>query len=287
MINVPFERNNRYIGKGGKAKYRTYSPSALTRAYSAVHDDKFSIRKASQSYGVQFQTLRDRVSGNVVPECCTMGNAPCFTSDEESRVDEKGVTINHNPSRVVSGVETSPQEVTSGKGDTVTNFGCGNAIGNALPPYFVFPGQRMNDQLLEGSTPGTVGTVSKTGCEEVGRKNGNESVVSDREVVESNKENEGVVSDGQIGFEVGGRANRNKSAVRGRIMDSKVVGRGTEEESCIVVHTCSNGKESEIDEALSDFLRHAPHQAGGLKYKKPAQADNIPPSQVTTHQQPL
>ena len=78
-------------------------------------------------------------------------------------VDEKGVTINHNPSKVVSGVETSPQEVTSGKGDTVTILGCGNAIGNALPPYFVFPGQRMNNQLLEGSTPGTVGTVSKSG----------------------------------------------------------------------------------------------------------------------------
>ncbi|CAC5401666.1 unnamed protein product [Mytilus coruscus] len=78
-------------------------------------------------------------------------------------VDEKGVTINHNPSKGGSGVETSPQEVTSGKGDTVTILGCGNAIGNALPPYFVFPGQRMNDQLLEGSTQGTVGTVSKTG----------------------------------------------------------------------------------------------------------------------------
>ncbi|CAC5411699.1 unnamed protein product [Mytilus coruscus] len=34
-------------------------------------------------------------------------------------------------------------------------------------------------------------------------------------------------------------------------------------ESCIVIH--SNVKESDIDEALSDFLRHAPHQAGGLK----------------------
>ncbi|XP_052088188.1 uncharacterized protein LOC127725302 [Mytilus californianus] len=227
--------------------------------------DKLSIRRASKSYGVPFQTLRDRVTGNVDPECCTMGSAPFFTLDEESRlvihlkemaqlgygynrqevvdiatdyavmldkktkidkpltltwfygmlgrwpdlkvvkpralevarakaankenitkyfnelekallkydlmdkphliynVDEKGVTINHNPSKVVSGVETSSQEVTSGKGDTVTILGCGNAIGNALPPYFVFPGQRMNDQLLEGSTPGTVGTVSKTG----------------------------------------------------------------------------------------------------------------------------
>ncbi|CAG2247697.1 unnamed protein product [Mytilus edulis] len=35
--------------------------------------------------------------------------------------------------------------------------------------------------------------------------------------------------------------------------------------SCIAVH--SNGKESDIDEALSDFLRHAPHQAD-VSYKE-------------------
>ncbi|CAG2187196.1 unnamed protein product [Mytilus edulis] len=43
--------------------------------------------------------------------------------------------------------------------------------------------------------------------------------------------------------------------------------------SCIAVH--SNGKESDIDEALSDFLRHAPHQAGGLKYKVPVEDCNF------------
>ncbi|CAC5375550.1 unnamed protein product [Mytilus coruscus] len=137
-----FLKINQVHQPGGKAKYRTYSPTALTRAYSAIMVDKLSIRRASKFYGVPFQTLRDRVTGNVDPECW----------------------CNHQPqpSKVVSGVETSSQEVTSGKGDTVTILGCGNAIGNALPPYFVFPGQRINDQLLEGSTPGTVGTVSKT-----------------------------------------------------------------------------------------------------------------------------
>ncbi|XP_052074488.1 uncharacterized protein LOC127712217 isoform X1 [Mytilus californianus] len=59
-------------------------------------------------------------------------------------VDEKGVTI-------------------CGKDETVTVLGCGNAAGSALPPFFIFPGQQMNDQLLEGSSPGTSGTVSKDG----------------------------------------------------------------------------------------------------------------------------
>ncbi|XP_076107558.1 uncharacterized protein LOC143075858 [Mytilus galloprovincialis] len=51
----------------------------------------------------------------------------------------------------------------SGKGETVTILGCGNAAGSALPPFFIFPGQKVNDQLLEGSSPGSVVTVSKTG----------------------------------------------------------------------------------------------------------------------------
>ena len=78
-------------------------------------------------------------------------------------VDEKGLTINHKPPNVVAGTETVAQEVTSGKGETITLIGCGNAVGNAIPPYLVFPGKRMLDGLLEGSSPGTVGTVSVSG----------------------------------------------------------------------------------------------------------------------------
>ncbi|CAG2218194.1 unnamed protein product [Mytilus edulis] len=39
--------------------------------------------------------------------------------------------------------------------------------------------------------------------------------------------------------------------------------------ACTRVH--KNAKESEVDEAISDFLRHAPHQPGGTRYKKPTQ----------------
>ncbi|XP_046560004.1 MFS-type transporter clz9-like [Haliotis rubra] len=46
---------------------------------------------------------------------------------------------------------------------TTTVIGCANAIGNALPPFFMFKGQRMREELLEGSLPGTAGTVSETG----------------------------------------------------------------------------------------------------------------------------
>ncbi|XP_063417058.1 uncharacterized protein LOC134699386 [Mytilus trossulus] len=51
----------------------------------------------------------------------------------------------------------------SGKGEIVTILGCGNAAGSALPPFFILPVQKVNEQLLEGSSPGSVVTFSKTG----------------------------------------------------------------------------------------------------------------------------
>ena len=46
---------------------------------------------------------------------------------------------------------------------TTTVLGCGNASGFAVPPYFVFKGKRMMDDLINGATPGAAGTVSETG----------------------------------------------------------------------------------------------------------------------------
>ncbi|CAC5405936.1 unnamed protein product [Mytilus coruscus] len=227
-------------------KYRSYSTSAMTAAYKAVVDDKLSMRSASKLHGVPFTTLMDRVNGRIDPECSTMGNAPFFTLDKESKLvthlmemgelgygyyrqdvvdiatdyaialdlktkKDKPLTLTwfygmirrwpdlkvvkqralevvkantankENISKYFNQLEKALLEYNlidkphliynvdeksvaiSGKGETITILGCGNAIGNALPPFFIFPGQKMNDQLLEGSSPGSVGTVSKTG----------------------------------------------------------------------------------------------------------------------------
>ena len=77
-------------------------------------------------------------------------------------------SINHRPPNVVAGIETKQQEVTSGKGQTITLLGCGNAVGHAIPPYFVFQGKRMIDGLMDGSSVGVVGTVSESGWSESG-----------------------------------------------------------------------------------------------------------------------
>ncbi|KAL5014661.1 hypothetical protein ScPMuIL_008931 [Solemya velum] len=71
-------------------------------------------------------------------------------------VDEKGLSDDHNPSSVVTDVKCKPYSVTSGRSSMVTVLGCGNALGSAIPPYFVFPGKRMRAELLEGESTATV-----------------------------------------------------------------------------------------------------------------------------------
>ncbi|CAC5406516.1 unnamed protein product [Mytilus coruscus] len=78
-------------------------------------------------------------------------------------IDEKGITLNHKPPNAVSGIECNTSSVTSERSSTTTILGCGSASGFAVPPYFVFEGKRMMNELMNGATPGAVDTVSDSG----------------------------------------------------------------------------------------------------------------------------
>ena len=77
--------------------------------------------------------------------------------------DEKGITLSQSPPYVVGSSQLTPIEICPEKSSTVTLIGCGNALGNQIPPYFIFQGARMREELLHGALPGTGGTVSESG----------------------------------------------------------------------------------------------------------------------------
>ncbi|CAG2194274.1 unnamed protein product [Mytilus edulis] len=78
-------------------------------------------------------------------------------------IDEKGITPEHTPPKVVADVEINASAVTSERDKTTTIIAAGNAIGTQIPPFLVFAGQRMRQELIQGCTPGTTGDVSPTG----------------------------------------------------------------------------------------------------------------------------
>ena len=69
----------------------------------------------------------------------------------------------HKPPSVVAADGCKPPAVLSGSLVLVTVIGCGNALGYSVPPFFVFPGARMRQELLEGKTPGADGDVTESG----------------------------------------------------------------------------------------------------------------------------
>ena len=57
-------------------------------------------------------------------------------------IDETYISLEHNPPKVVCNKGSNAQAVTSPRGQNVTQIGSGNAQGNFLPPYYIFPGKR-------------------------------------------------------------------------------------------------------------------------------------------------
>ena len=78
-------------------------------------------------------------------------------------VDETGDSSEHNPPKVICHKNTIPQCITSSRGSTVTIIAAGNALGNSIPPYYVFPCARWNVDFLKDACPGSDGEMSKTG----------------------------------------------------------------------------------------------------------------------------
>ena len=78
-------------------------------------------------------------------------------------IDETGVSTEHSPSKIVCEKASVAQAVTSPRSNNVTIIAGGNAIGHAIPPYYVFPGKRWNEELLNGAAYGADGEMSETG----------------------------------------------------------------------------------------------------------------------------
>lgn len=78
-------------------------------------------------------------------------------------IDETGLTVDHKPLNVVGPVNEAVPAITSGEGVTTTLIGCCSAIGQSVPPFFVFKGRRLNSELLNGASPGCGCALSDSG----------------------------------------------------------------------------------------------------------------------------
>lgn len=80
-------------------------------------------------------------------------------------VDETGLTTVQQPGNVYA--ETGQKQVggivSAERGTLVTMINAINAVGNSVPPYFVFPRVHFRDFMLGGAPPGSDGTANPSG----------------------------------------------------------------------------------------------------------------------------
>ena len=78
-------------------------------------------------------------------------------------VDETGVSCEHIPPKIVSARGRTPLAITSDRSATTTIISCISAIRQTLPPYMIFKGKKITDNLLAGGLPWTQCTMSDSG----------------------------------------------------------------------------------------------------------------------------
>lgn len=80
-------------------------------------------------------------------------------------VDETGLTTVHKPPKVLADKKSKQVgQLTSGeRGTLVTLVGCVNALGNAIPPFMIFPRVNFKSSMLSGTPPGSSGAAQATG----------------------------------------------------------------------------------------------------------------------------
>lgn len=67
-------------------------------------------------------------------------------------IDETGFSTEHSPLKIICNRNTKSQAVTSNRSTLTTVIAAGNALGNYVPPYYVFKGKRWNPYFLEKCT---------------------------------------------------------------------------------------------------------------------------------------
>ncbi|KAF0765830.1 DDE-1 domain-containing protein [Aphis craccivora] len=81
-------------------------------------------------------------------------------------VDETGITTVQNPFKIVAQKgKKQIGAITSAERGTLVTMTClaVSAVGNAIPPMFIFPRVNFKDHFIRGGPPGCIGTSNKSG----------------------------------------------------------------------------------------------------------------------------
>ncbi|XP_060592929.1 uncharacterized protein LOC132747543 [Ruditapes philippinarum] len=164
MTNIRFmaadyarSMGKKVVAKDGLSTVWYYSFMKRNPDLKAVKPQKLDLARAKgaseEKINNYFKKLKNILDDN------DLINSP----ERIYNIDETGVSTQHSPPKIVCGKNDKPQAITSPRSSNVTIIGGANALGNHVPPFYIFPGKRFNSQFMEGAQPGADGTMSDSG----------------------------------------------------------------------------------------------------------------------------
>ena len=94
----------------------------------------------------------------------TQGQRQCH-AQQVWNMDESGLPTVQKPGKILApkGKRQVGKMTSSERGHTTTVICAVSASGSYIPPLFIFARKRMNDQLMRGSPPGSIGMCTNSG----------------------------------------------------------------------------------------------------------------------------
>ncbi|EFN84581.1 hypothetical protein EAI_09936, partial [Harpegnathos saltator] len=88
-----------------------------------------------------------------------------FAAKDVYNVDETGITTVQKTTKIIAkkGLKQVGAIISSERGSLVTVCVAVNAIGNAIPPMFIFPRKNFKDHFIIDGPPGRIGSAYKSG----------------------------------------------------------------------------------------------------------------------------
>ncbi|KAB0801258.1 hypothetical protein PPYR_05612 [Photinus pyralis] len=132
-----------FMERNGTLSIRRPEPTSLSRATA------FNRHTVSQFFQLLRKVLeRDRFEAAAIYNC-----------------DETGVQTAHKPGSIISqkGLKQVSKATSAERGQTVTICCAVNAVGNFIPPFFVFPRVKKQDYMTYGAPVGSVAATHPSG----------------------------------------------------------------------------------------------------------------------------